>query len=201
MCVHFIHAFWKETALWPRCVHWCVCMCMCVSGRESLFQNTLLSCPGWVSRSVSCITMRRFTAEEKPTQNTNTQTLTLSLVLPVSLPLSPFLIHKTTHISLCIFLLPKGECSLLQLLSTCFYNFQYLLPTPLMSYSSISCKADSELHIYSNLSPHTALENLDPETGNLHRFALRLVDREKQIQKVSIIPPPKKINKKINILI
>ncbi len=103
ICVHFIHALWKETALRPRCVHWCVCMCMCVcewereKERESLFQNTLLSCPGWVSSSVSCITMRRFTAEEKPTQNTNTHKHTLflwfCLFLYLSLPLSSIKPH------------------------------------------------------------------------------------------------------------
>lgn len=100
--------------------------------------------------------MRRFTAEEKPTQNTNTHKHTHFLWFCLFLYLSLSSIKPHTF-SVCIsppLPLPKGVSSLLQLLSTCFYNFQYFLPTPLMSYSSISCKADSELYIYSNISTH-----------------------------------------------
>lgn len=156
------------------CALVCVCLRERKRGRESLFQNTLLSCPGWVSRYVSCITMRRFTAEEKPTQNTNTHKHTRFLWFRLFLYLSLSSIKPHTF-SVCIsppLSLPKGVSSLLQLLSTCFYNFQYLLPTPLMSYSSISCKADSELYIYSDISTHHTIK---PDTMLVNQQKLLLL--------------------------
>ncbi len=95
MCVHFIHVFWKETALWPRCVHWCVFMCMCVCEweRESfpkhfavLSRVSLSLCELHNNEEVH--SRRKAHSEHK-----HTQTHTFSLILPVSLPLSSIKPH------------------------------------------------------------------------------------------------------------